>query len=1177
MANKLNKTNIFDTVLNKDEHKQIENMLTEYKKNKNAELEVSFKNVDYSNFMRIVEHYVNTIDEKDIQTSNSLDISIILPDGNTYRVSILDDDEINSFIQNFTKSKTIDIQKYLLSLEPSEKYEIIFKNRGAANRIYINDLSMVFKVTEEIQVGSSKKPKLIGTEKMLYRYKERYSFFPNDIIRLDLSNVQESSDVWNLVKRPSIYEIEIEFTDKKITNTIFFDEILNVMPIVQNSPVPIGKAETEVVLREYRKLFNLKSSAPLQSRNVVSIESQHIVKFIPNKYAITEKADGERHFLYSNQHGLYLLSTNMIIKKLDLVIKPDKSNKTGHIDMVLDGELIENKNGKMFMIFDVVYANGVDYRYDTNYNLIKRLDIINGIVDQYFGTLIPFANYTDSNSDVELDSIKDFYTKQLKIYWKEFKKQLDEKTKDNGIFITRKKYFVPYGIDSSEVFMYADLVWKLLVYNKLSPYKLDGIIYTPINSPYMITVEPDKLDTVPLEYKWKNPMQNSIDFYIKYQKDALGNEAIYYDNTVVRGQGKPYKICILHVGVRHGNEERPVPFRVEGIDQKANIYLTNDEARDTEGNIIYDSTVVEFIFDTTKTDIDDAYKWIPLKTRYDKTEAVQKYKKKYGNNAFIANRIWKTIVNPVTEDTIAALADPSSYQKEIERLSKSVHGYNKQSFIYYQKKTANAAGMRIFNNWIKSNLIITYCRNKQRVLDIGCGRGGDLIKFIKAGIEEYVGIDIDNNGLYVINDSAYNRYKEFKKNIKNVQPMYFINADARGLLDVETQQNIIPNMTLANKKMISEHLSGKKKYNAINCQFSLHYFLADEVSWTNFCKNINNHLDNNGYLLITCFDGKLIYDKLLNKQKLAVSYTDNHGNKNVFFELLKVYKDVSNDKTELGLGMAIDVYNSIISNPGTYIREYLVFPEFLEKSLKKRCGLELVETDSFFNLFNLYKNYFVEDRDEVISPDLTRKKYDQIRDFYLALFSSEPSTVASDITMASFKFAMLNRYYVFKKTTMVDITEPSRIVNINSSINLGKLITPYFDTNRMVIDPSKKSRQINKIYHAIRRKYNSKPSVYIIRHTIPEDGVDETYRRNKMDFIKAKNGSDDKILLIYKSPDKYFYPISYQNIVYNDIDDYLSQGRPIAERTKYTYLLNREKIVNDLDVLVALTEKINNY
>ena len=746
--------------------------------------------------------------------------------------------------------------------------------------------------------------------------------------------------------------------------------------------------------------------------------------------------------------------------------------------------------------------------------------------------------------------------------------------KTDGIFISRKIYFVPYGIDSCEVFMYADMVWKILKYNKFAPYKLDGIIYTPIATPYMIKVSPENLDAIPLEYKWKIPLQNSIDFYIKFVKDNKNNEAIFYDNTVVRSEGNPYKICNLFVGINRGGQEKPIPFKINGIEQTANIYLVDGEARDLEGNIINDETVVEFIFDTTKTDIDDAYKWIPIKTRYDKTESVQKYGKKYGNNLNIALRIWKTIVNPITEETIAALGNPSIFQKEIERLSKSTETYTKQNFIYYQKKTSNAAGMRSFNNWIKSNMILTYCNEGATALDIGCGRGGDLIKFYAAGVNEYVGVDIDNNGLYVINDSAHNRYKNLKSTNKNIPSMYFIHADARGLFKVNAQENILPNMTQQNKKLIETFLSENKKYNVISCQFTMHYYLSDELSWLNFCQNIKNHLTDNGYFLVTCFDGKLIYDRLLGKQKMTVSYTDNLGNKSTFFEIVKIYND--NDKNN-GTGVAIDFYNSLISNPGTYNTEYLVFPDFLEKSLKENCDLELIESDSFYSLFNLYKNYFTQEQiTDFVMADISTKKYNEIRDFYLSLKPNNHTDVETDAAMASFKLSMLNRYYVFKKTTKINVSEPSRIVGVNHKINLGKVLTPYFGSNKMIIDPMKKTIQINKIYHAIRKRYAPiKPSVYLIRHTIMENNVEnEMFKKNKLEFSKVKEGSDPKTLLIYKSPQKYFYPIYYQNIKYNMDEDY-AQKRVVTEKSIGTYLLDSDKIKNDLEILVALSEKLN--
>lgn len=1163
MSNKKNAINYMDNILKEDEYNSIENMLNLFKKDKEIELEVSFRGVNYGNYMRILEHYANMVDDKNITVTESLDVSIVLPDGNTYRTSILNNDKIDEFTKKYVKANNTEIQKYILSLKPGNDIEIIYKDRGSADKVFIDDLNILFKTTREIPVTkNTDKPTLNGTEKILFRYKQRASFILNDNVRLDVTLAKESPNIVGLGTRNAIYEIEMEAMNRKIGIDVLFSNVEEVLKIVQDSDTIIGKTEAKEVLHAYQTLLGIKtSSTHLDSRNVISIETQHIVKFVPNNYAITDKADGDRYFMFIRETGVYLLTINLVIKKTNL--KPEKE----YIDTLLDGELIKNENGAMYMAFDVVYAKGIDYRFNEKVSLTQRIIVLADIIKNAFGNFIDFPDYAEKNTDMELEKIKKFYTKQLEKYWKEFHTRL---AKNKTIFVARKIYFIPYGIDPSEVFMYADMVWKLYVYNKLTPYKLDGIIYTPINSPYMIKTNAENLDSVPLEYKWKLPSQNSIDFYIEIEKNLDGSESIYYDNTVTHGSGRAYKICRLFVGIIKGSEEKPIQFKIAGREQKANIYLVDGEARDIEGKLIEDKTVVEFAFDNTKTDIDDAYKWIPLKTRYDKTESVQKYHKRYGNNLNIAIRIWRTINNPITEENIASLGNPATYDKEMARLTKtSIAPPKTPTQAYYQKRTAMATGMRAFNNWVKSNMIMTYAKGRQNVLDIGCGRGGDLIKFVNAGVQEYVGIDIDNNGLYVINDSAYNRYKNLKNTHKNVPLMYFINADARGLFTVTNQESIIPNMSDANKKLITKYLSGNKKYSVINCQFTLHYYLSDALSWKNFCQNINDHIDTNGYMLITCFDGKLIYDKMQGKQKMTVSYIDNTGKKNIFFEINKIY----NDKDVQDLGMAIDLYNSLISNPGTYQREYLVFPEFLTRSLKENCGLELIETDTFYGLFNLYKNYFTQENGEQIATDMSSKKYEEIKDFYVSLAPvfnmhdkmgdniqniisvEEPTGIA----IASFKLSMLNRYYIFKRTGNVNISEPARVVNMNHKINLGKIMTPYLDINNIQIDPSEKTGQINKIYHGIRQKYkNTKPSVYVIRHKIIENQLDnEVFSYNKLQLSLLKQGTDPKILLIYKSPEKYFYPISY-----------LNNGKKV-------YLFDSDKILADLNILIELSEKLN--
>ena len=108
----------------------------------------------------------------------------------------------------------------------------------------------------------------------------------------------------------------------------------------------------------------------------------------------------------------------------------------------------------------------------------------------------------------------------------------------------------------------------------------------------------------------------------------------------------------------------------------------------------------------------------------------------------------------------------------MEKLTKSGGVYQENSFVYYQKQTDLADGMRAFNNWIKTNIILTYCKNRPSVLDFGCGRGGDLIKFINANIGEYVGVDNDNNGLYIIKNNAFSRYKNLKRPNKSTTNVF---------------------------------------------------------------------------------------------------------------------------------------------------------------------------------------------------------------------------------------------------------------------------------------------------------------------------------------------------------------------------------------------------------------------
>jgi hypothetical protein len=100
--------------------------------------------------------------------------------------------------------------------------------------------------------------------------------------------------------------------------------------------------------------------------------------------------------------------------------------------------------------------------------------------------------------------------------------------------------------------------------------------------------------------------------------------------------------------------EEPVLFREEEGGSQAYLFLHDGEVRDQEGKILSDKTVVEFYYNDN-AEVDPKFRWIPMRTRYDKTESVMKYRKNYGNYFTVANRVWRSIVNPILISDLADL------------------------------------------------------------------------------------------------------------------------------------------------------------------------------------------------------------------------------------------------------------------------------------------------------------------------------------------------------------------------------------------------------------------------------------------------------------------------------------------------------------------------------------------
>jgi len=863
-------------------------------------------------------------------------------------------------------------------------------------------------------------------EKKTYKVIAKVSLFPKidgvDSLLIPVEQIYDYNEPIEETKLPDwapsgIIEEDVKQTLGKKVMIILKSHIVHLSKIIYDTDTLLSQKVKTSVIRLYKQITSQsnKSYFTLKGPQPVSFDKKNLNIHHPNilvNYAVTEKADGERYQMLVTRKRGYLINA-----KQNVI---DTGNMFPGLngDWIFDGEYItrdkDNKPMRLFMIFDV-YWNG-----NKTPQPIHTYPFIGGHVYGITRHLELMA------FSVELYSAKqtnDAITIQVKDY------EMGYINNDN----------LPIDkIDKEDLMEIFESSSEILTKDKEGyyPYRIDGLIYIPLKMSVGSMNEGSPVKNIggewKLNYKWKPPEENTIDFLVKTVKQGskwkLTDIITSVSNVCEDGRKelREYKQLAMYIGydknqdttidycmmMLQGNKQRlsnekviqfKPPETTEMVSQ-TNILLEDGNmlCNNIDRDIIKDGDIVEMGY---KKNGKNGIIWEPLRVRKDKQ------KPQFFTTAY---NIWKTIQEPVTSEMIQGVFKQSVMRGKLN----SEQDY----YVSDEKSISDSVSLRKFHNMIKKKLIVgvSSTLTKPQILDLSCGRGGDIQKYIHRDINPsfLMGIDISNNvneacqryynektsvkGLFIRGDTSLNIKTRKCQNINDISEAEKIHTDTmlRIVYDMDTDK--IPD---SYRSVVSSYkklaLNG---FDVISSQFSIHYYFKNQETLDGFIQNISENIKSGGYFIGTCYDGM----KVFNLSDPTTEMIDEFGN--LVYRIDKKYSidDFTYNESDTSnmLGNQIDVYMDSI---GQTIPEYLVNFEYFVSVMKGNGFVNMIPTGIKHPHSSLFKKSYVSDGfgdfESIVNdlesfsgdPDYTRK-IDPL------LYNEELKTLTS-----------LNKYFIFQK------------------------------------------------------------------------------------------------------------------------------------------------------------------
>ena len=821
----------------------LNNIIEEYNNNTNLyELELVY---NYNISEKILKKLVTFLNKK--QVNNSKNVSYILD------ISLVNDKNHRLSIKN-SKSDVIN-SHCLFEKEHMENNKIFPENyvleyKELESKTYLNELNSRLNLKKEFIETAEVKNEFIDNYnkfKKTYRFKKRITYV-YDNYNVDISLVKQSSGqnilLSNIGDVLEKIELEIEFTGETLTKDIL-KEMLNLMVIFnqynnegyfnidKNEKIEINKSYSKLIQTVIKGKQNSKiGPKPLTfTKNTIKNMLDVFEKEKDGKlhYKITEKADGERYFMYIDKLNIvYLIGNDNNVLKTGL-----KLNNNAYANSILDGELLYYKTEKYvynYKYFDIYILNNKEvFSNDLNarINLMNKLDILLEKANKYISEDLYIK--CESKPYYEINEITDVLDKPY-IYNIDgiiFMPSIHLSNIDNKSY----KYILKYKpLDENTIDVLVENKKLYCGYNIKDDYVKSEIMCI---KPYIVDIHKKEIK------KKINKNLELVDY------DLINNKIVEVVYDIKND-------CFIYKKIRHDKTEEYIKT---GRITANNFYIVNEILEYTFNNIDIENMKnlsVDYIENMLK---------ITNKNGYYKTNQISKTNNSEKKLRSLQNKIKSMLIN----DAIGILENNENftYIKTLDLAcgrGGDILKYVNTNFIdnNNNNKLKKTGGIKFILGIDSSSVNIEYTEKYNNN-----ARG----RYIQHK-NEYTGNIMpelyENNSVYYITGDL-NLYNE----TNNVEESYISIMNNVKYTDNVTNElldnnNDFEERTTYDKKILdSLNLYEKNYFEFVNCQFAIHYFDLDK-----FCKYVDLHLKPGGIFVCT-FMEKTYVNKLLNNKNVV--------------------------------------------------------------------------------------------------------------------------------------------------------------------------------------------------------------------------------------------------------------------------------------------------------------------